>query len=182
MFIVKILVKFFVEHFSSAMIVLFGLASAGLLVLIFCDEGWRGVWKTIAVDTFAVAKAFFLLLAIFFSITGSLNHLEERRPEKFKAILSGKWGQVPMMGLAALMPGMAGTKQIGKAYKDKSIEKINVLLCLTASMALGIHVFIYRAKFLGGELTLIWVGMSFWLLAQVWFVCKFKPWRWFGFG
>ena len=84
-----------------------------------------------------------------------------------------------MIALAASLPGPAGGKQLQDAWNDKDSNKTKLLVCLVGMMALNVNMILFRSKVLGGPLTLIWFTMAFVLLAQVWLVCRFKPWLWF---
>lgn len=179
MLIVKLVEKV-VSYFSGVAIFLLGAAAVFLLVVIFREEGLVGLWNTVKVDIAGVMVKFIFVLVVFFVITGALNHLQKQHREKFRAIISGKEGTTKMIVLAAAMPGPAGGQQLQDAWNDNGIDKTKVLLCLVGMMALGINTILFRAKVLGGPLTLIWMSMAFLLLAQVWFVCRFKPWTWFG--
>lgn len=177
-----VFIKFFekaISYFSEIALILFGIAAIFLLLAIFRDEGFAGVWSTLKVDVYQILVKFIVILAIFFVITGSLNHLQKRHPEDFRKILAGEKGKLPMILLAMVMPGPAGAGQLKQAWEMPDCNKTNVMLALTAMMALGINIYIYRARLLGGPLVLIWTIMAITLLAQVWLVCRFKPWTWF---
>lgn len=182
MTIIKLVEKV-IAYFSEIAIFLLGIAALALLVVIFREEGLLGVWETIRVDVTGIAIKFVLILIIFFVITGSINHLYAKHPKTFEDIIAGKHGVVTMLGLSSAMTGPAGAQQLHDEWNKQGVNKTNVLLCLTSMMALGVNIFIFRAKVLGGPLTLIWVGMGLIFLAQVWVVCKFaNKLNWAGFG
>lgn len=178
MFIVKIIEKT-IAYFSEIAILLLGIAALSLLVIIFREEGGIGVWNTIKTDIAGVTIRFIPVIAVFFTITGALNHLQKRHAEEFRNIISGKNGMIKMVALAAALPGPAGGQQLQDAWNDKDSNKTKLMLCLVGMMALNINVLLFRSKVLGGSLTLIWLGIALALFAQVYLVCRFKPWLWF---
>lgn len=178
MFVVKFVEKA-VAYFSEIAILLLGIAAVGLLVVIFREEGLLGVWRTIKVDVVGITVKFIPVIIVFFVITGAINHLQHRYPQQFKDIIAGKSGTVMMVGLAALMPGPAGGQQLQDAWNEQDNHRTQVLLCLVAMMALSVNTILFRAKVLGGPLTLIWMSIAMALFGQVWAISKLKPWTWF---
>ncbi len=178
MLIVKMFEKGMI-FFSEIMFLILGVAALSLLVVIGREEGVIGVWNTLRVDVLGMLVRFITVLVIFFTIAGSLNHLQRRHSERFKNIISGNEGTTKMLALAATLPGPAGGKQLKDAWEDPTSNKTKVMLCLVAMMALGVNSLVFRAKVLGGPLTMIWIFTAFMLLFQVWIVCKLKPWVWF---
>ena len=154
-------------------------AAVGLLALIFYEEGSAGVWATISVDVAEVLGKFVVMMAIFFTITGSINHLYKTHPGKFHEVISGKYGMVAMISLAAIMPGPAGGQQLQDAWNTPGTDRVNVLLCLAAMMGASITMFMFRSKFIGTTLTLIWFGIAVSFIAQIWAVGRMKSWVWF---
>jgi hypothetical protein len=164
--------------FSEIAVGLLGAAAAYLLFVIYREEGFAGVIATIRGDIASLFIRYIPVLLVFFAITGALNHLQARHAEDFRKIISGKNGRLSMIILAASLPGPAGGKQIQDGWNDGSIDKTNVLLCLFVMMAMGVNTLLFRAKVLGGPLTLIWLAMASCFLVQVWLVCLAKPWTW----
>lgn len=179
MFIVKFAEKM-IAYFSEIAILLLGIAAMSLLVVIFREEGLLGVWKTIRVDVIGVTVKFIPIIIVFFTITGAIDHLQHRHPQKFKDIIAGKNGTAMMIGLAAAMPGPAGGQQLQDAWNGQDVNRTKILLCLVGMMALSINTILFRSKVLGGPLTLIWLSIALALLGQVWVVGRLKPWTWFG--
>lgn len=153
---------------SKAGIIVLFLAAIGLLLLIFREEGLAGVWSTIKVDTAKVLGKFVFVMIVFFVITGAINHLQKRHPNEFQKAINGDYGMVFMLWAAALTPGPSGGQQLQDAWNTPGVKKANVLLCLTAMMAASITMFLFRAKFIGPTLTLIWTGIAVGLLLEVW--------------
>ena len=177
MFVIKIFEKI-VTYFSSIAIFLLGIAAVYLLYVIFREEGLIGVWNTIKIDILGVFIKFTWTLIVFFTITGALDHLQKKHTQEFKDIVSGRKGTVKMVSLAASLPGPAGGKQLHDEWDEKGSDRTKLLLCLVGMMALNVNVLLFRSKVLGGQLTLIWMGMAMALFLQVWLVCRFKPWLW----
>lgn len=175
---VKLIGKCIVILSSSGMWLL-SLAAVCLLFLIFKEEGLAGVWSTITVDVAGTLSKFMLMLIVFFTITGSINHLQKQHPEGFREVVSGKYGTVPMVLLSMVMPGPAGGKQLQDAWNTPGADKAVLILCLTAMMGGSITMFMFRSKFIGPTLTLVWVGIVSCVLFQVWFIGKIRPWIWF---
>lgn len=178
MFAVKMIEKT-IAYFSEIAIFLLGLGALFLLIVIFREEGIIGVWNTLKTDITGVTVKFIPVIIVFFTITGALNHLQKRHTEEFKAIISGKKGTVKMVALAAALPGPAGAQQLQDAWKDTDSNKTKLMLCLVGMMALNVNVLLFRSKVLGGQLTLIWLGIACALFVEVWLVCRYKPWSWF---
>jgi len=70
-----------------------------------------------------------------------------------------------------VLPGAAGANQLHEEW-DRGKNHANIIFCLSAMMAMGINVFIFRAPFLGPQLTLIWIGIGSLFIAMVWIFCK----------
>ena len=157
---------------SNMAIPLLWVSAIALLTWIFKDEGLAGIWTTIKVDVVKVTLRFIPVIVVFFLITGSINHLAKSHQKEFGDTLAGKNGTVKMVVLATLMPGPAGGQQMQEAWKNPDTNKAKFLVCFVAMMALGVNIFIFRARVLGGSLTLLWFGMALIFLAQVWFVGK----------
>ena len=162
----------FILCLSRGGIFLLSAAAIALLLIIFKEEGLIGVWTTLRVDVLGVLSKFMVMLVIFFTITGAVNHLHKRHPEKFREIVSGKYGTVAMVALAAVMPGPAGGKQLQEAWSMPGVSKADLLLCLTAMMGASIIMFMFRSAFIGPILTLVWVGLISGLLIEVWLIGK----------
>ena len=144
--------------FSEIAIPLLWVAAVALLVWIFHDEGLTGVWSTIKVDVVKVTIRFIPVIVVFFLITGAINHLAKAHPKEFGETLAGKNGTTKMVILATLMPGPAGGQQMQEAWKNPSTDKTKFLVCFVAMMALGINIFIFRARVLGE----VWVVGKIW--------------------
>ncbi len=168
-----------VNYFSSIALALLFAGAVILLGVIYWEEGVTGVWHTLRNDVAGVLWNFKVVLAVFFVITGAINHLQERHPQKFQDIMAGKWGTAPVVLLAAAMPGPAGGEQLQKAWSDRATNRLYVLLGLVGMMGLGMNSLLFRARVLGGPLTLIWLMLASKTLIEVWLVMKFRPWTWF---
>ncbi|NDE68264.1 hypothetical protein EB052_01515 [bacterium] len=168
-----------ISYFAGIALVILCLTAFALFVIIFREEGVMGVTSTLKNEVLRGTLSFVPILALFFGIMGAVSHLQKRHPDEFKDIMEGKRGTTLMVILAAAMPGPAGGEQLQSAWNSK-INRTNTILCLTSMMALGMNTILFRAKVLGGPLTLIWIGIAFSIFLQVWLVCKLKPWTWFG--
>ncbi|MBI3638128.1 hypothetical protein HY227_00070 [Candidatus Wolfebacteria bacterium] len=156
---------------SAAVIPLMGFAAIYLLFIIFKEEGWGGVWTTLRVDTLRVLVKFLILIVVFFLITGAINHWCQRHPERISEIISGKDGKIKMIVLSMVLPGPAGGEQLQNEWNNGG-NKTNVILCLIGMMALGFNVIVFRAKVLGTNLILIWIGIAIAIFIQVYLICK----------
>jgi len=163
--------------FSNLAIPALGVAAAGLLFWIYKEEGLVGVVNTLRGDVLKMAAKFVVVCLIFFVIAGAISHQARRHPKQFGDTLAGKNGMVRMIILATVMPGPAGGQQLQEEWKDPSTDKTKVLVCLCAMMSLGITIFIFRGKVLGPQLTLIWIGMAWVFLIEVWAVMR--VWKFF---
>ena len=168
-----------IAYFSEISILILGLAGFFLLAVIFKEDGVSGVWDTVRTDVWGIFLKYIPVLLVFFTITGALTHLQKRHADEFHDIVAGKKGTVKMVLLAAALPGPAGGKQLQDAWNLKDSNKTKLLLCLVGMMALNVNLILFRSKVLGGPLTLIWFGIAFTLLLEIWVICKFKPWLWF---
>ena len=148
-----------------------------LLIWVYQREGWSGLAENFCQDIWLSTKRFAMIVAIFIIITGSINHLSRKNPTVVKDLIAGKYGLVVMNIVAMSLPGPAGAEQLREAWGNGG-NRCQVVICLTAMMAMGITMFIFRSKFLGGSLTLVWMGIACTLLIQVWAVCQLKPWTW----
>ncbi len=174
-------IKFFeraIGIVSGAMSYILALAAIGLLLWIYQREGFGGLLEAVTIQIKNVAIKYAWIVFMFIVIAGAIDHLAKKNPEDVKDLISGKRGEAPMIIVSTILPGPAGANQLREEWESGE-NRGNVIVCLTAMMALSITMFIFRARFLGGQLTLIWVGIAGVMLFQVWFVCKLKPWEWF---
>ena len=142
-----------------------------LLFWIYQQEGMSGVSETFCNEIKSVAGKLFPICLMFALIAGPIDHLAKKNPEQVQNLISGKSGQLKMMLVSMVLPGPAGAKQL-RAEWEKGKNYSNIIFCLTAMMAMGINIFIFRATFLGPKLTLIWVGLGSAFLLQVWIFCR----------
>jgi len=144
----------------------------GLLFLIYREEGFSGVWATLSIDVMRMVKGFAVILAIFFILTGAVNHLTKSHPQEFREIVTGKYGTTAIIALSVVMPGMAGGKQLQEAWNMPGTDKATLIICLVAMMGGSLTMYIFRAAFIGPNLTIIWTGILICLLTQVWILGK----------
>jgi hypothetical protein len=162
---VKFLTKA-VSYCGGIGVVILWIMGAVLLAMIFRDEGLKGIISTFKVDILRVTIKYISILFIFFTIAGAVDHLQRRHDQEFKRLVGGEHGPVIMMMLGSVLPGPAGAKQMHDGWHGDG-NKRYILLALTSMMALGMNTLIFRSKLLGGELTLIWMGMALAFLGQV---------------
>ncbi len=143
----------------------------GLLVWIYQREGISGLFEAFSKEIKASAIKFSAVCLVFILIVGSIDHLAKKNPEVVKDLISGKRGQLKMMLVSMVLPGPAGANQLREEW-ERGENYSNIIFCLTAMMAMGINIFIFRAAFLGPPLTLIWVGIGSLFLIEVWLFCK----------
>lgn len=162
---------------SGASIYILVAMAAGLLFFIWYEEGIIGVWSTIAVDMTKMAPKFLVLFFVIIVITGSLNHIARKHPEKSQEIIQGKYGMVTMLVLAGIMPGAAGGQQVQDAWNTPHTNRTNVLLCLVATMGAGMLMFMFKGPFIGPTLTIIYAGIISVTMIEVWAVGR--AWEYF---
>ena len=161
-----------ITAFSNLAVPAMGVAALGLLVWVYQEEGIAGVWTTLRVDVLKLSAKFVWVCLIFFVIAGTINHQAKKHQKEFGDTLAGKNGMIRMIILATVMPGPAGGQQLQEEWKNPTTDKTKVLVCLCAMMSLGITIFIFRGKVLGPQLTMIWIGMAWVFLIEVWAVTK----------
>lgn len=150
-------------------------AALFLLIVIYRSYGWEGVSEALKKDVLKSATRFVPIVVAFILIMGSVSFLARKNPERVHDIVSGKEGQIKMMLISMAMPGPAGAKELRTSW-EKGEKPSQIILCLTAMMAMGITMFIFRAGFLGPQLTLIWLGIGSFLIAEVWLAGKLVNW------
>jgi hypothetical protein len=171
-------IKFFektINFMSSSALYLLIAGAIFLLITIYRSYGIEGLSEAIRKDMRISAQNFIPIVVIFIVIMGSISFHARKNPGRVHNIISGKEGQIKMLFYSMIMPGPAGAPELCKAWKNGE-KPGQVILCLTAMMGLGITMFIFRGKFLGGELTLIWFCLASALVGEVWVIGLIADW------
>ena len=180
------IIERFAVFFAEGLFYVIIAACIWLLTIITKEEGFKGLTETIGVDVFGMLKRMTPMILAFFFLAGSLGYWSKQHPDRFKNIMSGREGVVKMLALSSVLPGPAGCQQLKETWEDPACDKASTIMCLVAMMGLSVNAMAFRAKLLGGELTLAWVCMCLFLLFEVWvffrlrslgFTAVFSLWR-----
>ncbi len=142
-----------------------------LVVWIWYQEGASQLQELFLVDVYDIALRFGSVSVFFFVIVGSINYLARKHPQAVSDILSGAWGDFPMILIAAFLPASASGTQLRNAWDAGSYSK-NVLMCLVTLMTTSFGIILSRAPILGWKLTLIWTGIGSTIVGCAWLVSK----------
>ena len=142
-----------------------------LLFWIYQREGITGISEAFGNEIKESTIKLLSICTVFVLIAGSIDHLAKKNPAQVQSLISGQKGIIPMLLISMVLPGPAGANQLHNEWM-RGKNHANIILCLTAMMGMGINIFIFRALFLGPQLTFIWIVASSFLMFQVWLFCK----------
>ncbi|MFI5205848.1 MAG: hypothetical protein ACHQVK_02815, partial [Candidatus Paceibacterales bacterium] len=164
-------VSMFTKIVSDKVLWFFVVVAVGFLWWIYSREGFSGLRNAFCDEIRIAAVKFTVICIVFILVVGSVDHLAKKNPETVKELISGKRGWLPMIAASVFIPGVGVSDQLREEWEEGS-HRSNVIVCLAAMMLLSVTTFMFRASFLGSQLTLIWIVIGLVILILIWLITR----------